>query len=124
MQALEKMLFLELTNKQFVKMADSQYYDTWEKLTEIEKQQFGLFSNKIHQIWTYLNSSSIPGAFNKRAETIEEYNELVEPISPEILSLTRDFGITLKRTMNTDFKNAYIRIFGKEAFEQKFGDEE
>jgi predicted transcriptional regulator len=123
MNPFTKMLFLELTNKQFVKMANDDYYTTWRVLTEQEKQKFGELSREIHQIWTHLNSKSIPELFKKSATTVAEYNELIERISPEILDVVRDFNLTLYNEMDPTFKEAYIRLFGKESFDRNFQDD-
>lgn len=121
MQALEKMLFLEITSKQFTKLPGEEYYNTWGLLSEEEKKHFGQLSREVHQVWTHLNSKPIAGVFTKRANTIEEYNVNVQPISAEILNMARDYDLTLQDEITDEFKNAYIKIFGKDSFNRLFG---
>jgi len=47
----EKMVFLELTNKQFSKFPNSEYYETYKKLNQEDKELIDTeISNEIHQI--------------------------------------------------------------------------
>jgi hypothetical protein len=123
MQAFKKILFLAMTNKQFVLMPTSEYFEAWEHLSQEEQHRYGELKREVHHIWTHINTGSIQGVHERVANTIEEYNELVAPVSDEILSMSRDFGLTLKQEMNPEFKESYTRLFGIDSFNRLFGDD-
>ncbi|WP_055447097.1 hypothetical protein [Lacinutrix mariniflava] len=115
MNTFEKIVFLEMTNKQFAKLPDSEYYATYNKLTEEEKDVIDLnISNEIHEIWTRINTKQRKGIHKTEINSIEEYNELITPISTVVLRVSSDFGITLKNEVTDKFKNEVINIFGKD----------
>ena len=115
MNTFEKIVFLEMTNKQFAKLPDSEYYATYKKLTEAEKDIIDLkISNEIHEIWSWINSKQREGIHKKEINSIEEYNEHISPVNEIILSVSSDFGLSLKRELSEKFKNAIMNMFGKE----------
>ncbi len=117
---LEKLVFLEMTNKELTILPTPEYLETFKRLTESEKSHFGLISKQIHLIWNHINVDSIPNMHTKIADTIDEYNDKVENIDPLILKCHHDYGITLKRTMNEKFKAAIIKFFDKDFFDNHF----
>ena len=115
MNKLEKIVFLEMTNKQFAKLPDSEYYKAYKELTKEEKDIVDLkISKEIHEIWTWINTKQRKGIHRTEINSIEEYNELISPVSEIILSVSSDYGITLKDEISDKFKNAVINIFGKD----------
>jgi hypothetical protein len=115
MNTFEKIVFLEMTNKQFAKFQDSEYYETYKKLTAEEKDIIDLkISKEIHEIWSWINSKQRKGIHKMEISSIEEYNEHISPVSEIILSVSSDFGLSLKRELSEKFKNAIMNMFGKE----------
>lgn len=58
MDNLEKLIFLEITNKQFTKFHNSEYYNTIKLLSEAEQNEFYKLADEIHLIWNNLNAPS------------------------------------------------------------------
>lgn len=114
------MVFLEMTNKEMTQLPNKDYFETYKLLSESEKEHFGSLSRQIHNIWTHLNTQSIPNVHKKLADIIVEYNENVESIDPLILKCYNDYGITLKRTMSKKFTEAIIRFLGKDFYDKHF----
>lgn len=122
MNNLEKILFLEMTNKQFAKLPDQTYYDTYKRLSEDESDQFTRLSQELHDIWNFINSEPFPGVIdNKGVDTIQDYNDKVAPVNEMIMRISKDFGLTLQEEITDDFKNAIIEFFGLEYYSKKFG---
>ena len=117
---LEKLVFLEMTNKEIAKLPNQDYFDTYKMLSEKEKEYFGALSRQIHKIWSLLNTQSIPDFKVKVAETIIDYNDNIEPIYPLILKCHSDYGITLRRVMNVKYKAALIKFLGKDFYDNNF----
>lgn len=117
---LEKLVFLEMTNKELAQLPNQDYFDTYKLLSENEKEYFGALSRQIHNIWTELNTKSIPNVHTKLADTIMEYNDSIESVDPLILKCHSEYGITLKRTMNDKFKAALIKFLGKGFYDKHF----
>jgi hypothetical protein len=101
-------------------LPNQDYSETYKLLSEDEKKYFGTLSRQIHNIWTELNTKSIPNVHTKVADTIMEYNDNIEPIDTLILKCHSDYGITLKRTMNDKFKAALIKFLGKDFYDKHF----
>ena len=61
MDPLEKILLLEIVNKQIGKLPcdNPEYYSTFENLTDSEKKEFYKLSPKIQQYWSYINLPKI-----------------------------------------------------------------
>ncbi len=115
MNAFEKIVFLEMTNKQFAKLPNSEYFESYKKLDENEKDLIDLnISNEIHEIWTWINTKQRKEIHKAEINSIEEYNELIAPVSEIILSVSQEFGITLKNEITEQFKNAVSSILGKD----------
>lgn len=109
-----------MTNKEMAQLPNTDYFETYKMLSENEKEHFGSLSRQIHNIWTYLNTQSVPNVHTKIADTIIEYNDNVEAVDPLILKCHNDYGITLKKTMNEKFKEAIIRFLGKDFYDNHF----
>jgi len=115
MNAFEKIVFLEMTNKQFSKFPNSEYYVTLKKLTEEETDIIDLkISKEIHEIWTWINTKQRKGIHKIEINSVEEYNELITPVNEIILRVSSEFGITLKRELSEKLKNAIKNILGED----------
>ena len=117
---LEKLVFLEMTNKSMALLPNKDYFDTFSQLTENEKAIFGQLSEEIHTIWTEINCQPIPGLKEKIANSVSEYDELIERVNPLIMKCYNDFGITLKNEITPDLKASIIRILGKDFYDKHF----
>lgn len=119
MNTFEKIVFLEMTNKQFAKLPNSEYFESYKKLDENEKDLIDLnISNEIHEIWTWINTKQRKEIHKAEINSIEEYNELIAPVSEIILNVSKEFGITLKNEVTEQFKNAVTSILGKDYLDQ------
>lgn len=115
MDKFEKIVFLEMTNKQFTKLPNSEYFETYKCLTEKEKDIIDLeISGEIHDIWSYINSPRRKGINNNEINSISEYIKYVKPINPLIQKISSEFGITLKDEISEKFKKAIIETLGKD----------
>ncbi len=108
---LEKLLFLEMIWKQFGKLNESEYYKTINELNEEELKLSVKLRNELHEIYNYVN---VGFADRINVNSIYEYNELVFPVSDIILKVSSDFNLTLKGEISQEFKNAMLKIFGKQ----------
>ena len=108
---LEKLLFLEMTWKQFGKLNESEYYKTINELNEEELKLSVKLRNELHEIYNYVN---VRFADRINVDSIQEYNELVSPVSDIILKVSSDFNLTLKGQISQEFKNAMLKILGKD----------
>jgi hypothetical protein len=108
---LEKLLFLEMTRKQFGELNESEYYKTINELNEEESKLSVKLLNELHEIYNYVN---VRFADRINVNSINEYNELVFPVSDIILKVSSDFNLTLKGEISQEFKNAMLKIFGKQ----------
>lgn len=120
MDSFEKQLFLEMWSKQFGEIPQN-YVSNYQRLTELEKKRFTLLSSEVHQIWNYINTEPIPGVHKGGAATIQEYHERIAPVSSEILAIHKDFNLDLKSRVRAPFRDAYIAIFGKDDYNDRFG---
>lgn len=120
MNHLEKIIFLELTNKQFAISQNSEYYKTYELLNQEEKDLIDYeISNQIHDIWTRINTKQTDITNKYNINSIEEYHSQISPINKYILKVCNDFDITLKRELSDKFKKAVAELLGKD-FLNKF----
>jgi len=112
---LEKLLFLEMTWKQFGKLNESEYYETIKRLNDEESKQSVKLRNELHEIYNHVNLR-----FSDRinVNSIYEYNELVSPVSDIILKVSSDFNLTLKGEISQEFKNAMLKKFGKDYLDE------
>jgi hypothetical protein len=111
MNHLEKFVFLEITWRQFGNLDFQEHSKTYELLSQNEKDLAVKLSSEIHNIFNYLNSNFDK---NKLVSSIEDYNQLISPVSYIILEVSKDFQLTLKREVSDTFKNAFCKIFGIE----------
>jgi hypothetical protein len=112
---LEKLLFLEMTWKQFGKLNESEYYKTINELNEEESKLSVKLRNELHEIYNYVN---VRFADRINVDSIHEYNELVSPVSDIILKISSDFNLTLKGEISQEFKNAMLKILGKDYLDE------
>ena len=112
---LEKLLFLEMTWKQFGKLNESEYYKTIKELNEEESKLSVKLSNELHEIYNHIN---VRFADRINVDSIHEYNELVSPVSEIILKVSSDFNLTLKGEISQEFKSAMLKIFGKDYLDE------
>jgi len=117
MKNLEKIVFLEMTNKQLSKFPNKEYYETIKSLTENEDDEFTILSNQIHNIYNYINSKM----HSFQIEDIEDYNEKIEPVNPIILKVASDFGITMKSGISEELKKSILEILGKDYLDEFLG---
>lgn len=108
---LEKLLFLEMTWKQFGKLNESEYYKTIKLLSEEELSLSIKLRNELHNIYNHINVNYTDRV---NVDSILEYHELVSPVSEIILKVSLDFGLTLKGEVSEEFKKAILDILGKD----------
>ena len=119
MDHLDKLIFLEITNKQFTKFPDSDYYKTIEFLSEAEKDEFYKLADEIHSIWNNLNTP--PNlTMNKVYNTFDEYRSEIK-VSSKIIKVMNDFNLDLKDKMSDEVKKSIIALLGKDFFDKTFG---
>jgi hypothetical protein len=117
---LEKLVFLEMTNRDMSLLPNQEFYDTYNLLNEAEKIRYYAIKNQVDNILRHIKTESILNAHTKIADSILEYNELVEKVDPLIIKCHKDFGVTLKGTNNEKFKEAIICILGRDFYEKHF----
>lgn len=122
MKNLEKLLFLEFTNKQYSKFPNKEYSDIYNILSELEKSEFAILSREIHEIWNYINSPSIKNVIdNSDCKSIKDYSNKFGNVNEKLLQIADDFDINLETKIDEKFKDTIITIFGKDYFENNFG---
>jgi len=115
MEKLEKLVFLEITNKQFGKFPNSEYFKTFNELSQEVKDEFGLkISKEIHDIWTRINIKQREGIDKYSINSIDDYIEYISPVNEIILKVMNDYGLTLKNEITEEFKNAVKKILGED----------
>ncbi|MFY8066533.1 MAG: hypothetical protein ACOVMS_00250 [Flavobacterium sp.] len=112
---LEKLLFLEITWKQFGKLNESEYYKTIKELNEEESKLSVKLRNELHEIYNHIN---VRFADRINVDSIHQYDEFVSPVSEIILKVSSDFNLTLKGEISQEFKNAMLKIFGKDYLDE------
>lgn len=120
MDPLEKIVLIEMSNKQFGKMNQQEYYDSYRLLNQEQKERFYKIVKQIHDIFNHINTESILNVHNKIANSIIEYHENLEMIDPLILSIHKEFGLTLKREVTKEIKDSIIRVLGEEFYNKNY----
>ncbi|MDD2819956.1 MAG: hypothetical protein PHW29_01710 [Flavobacterium sp.] len=120
MDNLNKLIFLEITNKQFTKFPDSDYYKTLELLSETDKEEFYKLADEIHEIWNNLNTPKNFAVNYKVCNSFEEYRDQIQ-VSSKISKIINDFNLDLKDEMSDEVKKSIIALLGKDFFDQTFG---
>jgi hypothetical protein len=121
MNQLEKLIFLEITNKKFTKFPNSEYIKTHNLLLPEEQNKFSKYSQEIHQIWNYINSMPLKNIIdNKNVNSILDYNNLVASVSDLILKICNDFELSLKNEISPNFKENVIRKLGIDFYKKHF----
>lgn len=119
MDNLDKLFFLKITNKQFTKFPDSEYYKTLELLSEMDKDEFYKLADEVHSIWNNLNTP--PNlTMNKVYGSFDEYRDEIE-VSSRITKIMNDFNLDLKDKMSNEVKKSIIALLGKDFFDKTFG---
>lgn len=119
MDNLEKLIFLEITNKQLTKALDANYYKTLKLLSEIEKDEFDELVKEIDEIWDNLNTPKNFTVFFKVYKSFDDYkNEII--VSPRIIKVMNDFNLDLKDKISEQSKKLIITKMGKDFFDQNF----
>lgn len=108
---LEKLLFLEMTHKQFGNFDENEYNKTIKELNEDELKLSVKLLKELHEIYNYVNVRFIDRI---NVNSIHEYNVLISPVSEVILKVSSDFNLTLKGEISQEFKNAMVKVFGKQ----------
>ena len=119
MDKIEKLVFLEITNKQFTKFATPDFYETYNLLNDDEQTEFSKISNEIHSIWNRMNTPEILNA-NKKHNSIHEFLSENE-VSPIIVKVINDFDLDLKTEISEQTKKSIINLFGEDYFNDNFG---
>lgn len=120
MDKLEKLLFLEITNRQFTKFHNKDFFDTYKELNDSEKNKLSELTREIHSIWNAINGPEVLNA-SKKYTSFEDFHS-ENPVSPEIVKVIRDFELTLKSEIPEELKNAIIKFLGQDYFNEYFGD--
>jgi hypothetical protein len=120
MDNLDKLIFLEITNKQFTKFQNSDYYKTLELLPEKDKEEFYKLADEIDEIWNNLNTPKNLTINYKVYGSFEEYSGEIE-VSSRISKIVNDFNLDLKDEMSDEVKKSIIALLGKDFFDQTFG---
>lgn len=121
MDNFEKILFLDFTNKQFSKQPNSEYYATYQLLSENEKQELGELSRELHDIWTYVNSKPVQNViYNSGVNSVQDYNNNLRKVHPKIILIAEEFSLTLRYEMSDRTKDAIIKLFGIDYFKNNF----
>ncbi len=111
MNNLEKIIFLRITWRQFGKLNDKEYYDTYSLLSEEEKHLMGRLDSEIHEIYSYINTNFKEKIF---VDSIQEYNDKIKSVSEIILNVSNDFDLSLKPEITEELKLAIFKKFGKD----------
>ena len=111
MNNLEKIIFLRITWRQFGKLNEKEYYDTYSLLSQEEKHLIGKLDSEIHDIYNYINTN-----FKEKiiVDSIQEYNDKIKSVSEIILNVSNDFNLSLKTEITEEFKSIIIKRFGKD----------
>ena len=92
-------------------MNQSEYYKNVAELSEKEEELSVKIGSEIHRIYNYINSNF---AEKPIVNSIQEYDEIVSPVSEIILKVSSDFGLTLKGEVSEEFKKGILNILGKD----------
>ena len=117
MNNLEKLIFFEITNRQQGKVVNSEYYNTLEALTELEKDEYYKLESEVHNIWNNLNGPK--NILSKQYNSFEDYQNNID-VSPTILTIMNDFNLTLKEDLSEETKKMIIKLMGKDFYDQNF----
>jgi hypothetical protein len=117
MKNLDKIVFLQMTCKQFSKMPSetADYFNIYKSLTKVEEEEFIKLSKEIHSVWSFINSRT-----NDHVKSVQDYNDKVTPVNSKILQLAKDFNLTLKDDITSETKDAIIAVFGIDYFISNF----
>lgn len=120
MDNIEKLLFLEITNKQLTKFPNRDFLDTYSSLTEEEQDEFASLSREIHSIWNSINGPEVLNA-NKKYSDFNHFASEHE-VSDRIVQVMTDFNLTLRTEISNELKETIIKYFGQAYYDEHFGD--
>lgn len=114
MDNLEKILLIEIVNKQFGKLPTnhSEYFLTYNSLTEEEKDRYHLLVSKIHDYWNYINLPKFIAEHLVRVNSIFEYNEKIAEVDKTILAICKDFNLTLQNERDEETESLLKKFLG------------
>ncbi len=118
MNKIEKLVFLEITNKQFTKFPNTDYHDTFNSLNSAEQQEFSKLYHEIHTIFNQINSPAIENV-KKAYSSVHEYIS-AHQVSPIIIKVINDFDLSLKDQITPEFKNLVIKRMGENFYKTHF----
>ncbi len=72
MNNLEKLLFFEITNKQFGNQAEN-YLETYKSLSALEKERFSELSDEVHHLWNTINGKTHSISGGKEINSVDDY---------------------------------------------------
>lgn len=121
MDNIEKLLFLEITNKQLTKFPNKDFLETYASLTEEQQSEFSSLSREIHSIWNSLNGPEVLNA-SKKYEDINHFAS-ENDVSEKIMKVLDDFDLNLKTEMSSDLKEAIIKHFGQNYYDEHFNND-
>lgn len=123
MENIEKALFLNVRQLQYLTSEDLEIATTFSKMTDVQKDEYVKLNRELRNIWNYINIAPI---LNVRPDdgvnTIQAYHEKINPVSDIILKVINDFNFTLKKNMTKKEKEAIITILGEGYFNEKYSD--
>ena len=123
MKKFEEVVFLLVTNTQFEKFPGKRYYELVNSLSKKEEERFQKIYSDITNIWNMVNGFHPKQERMVEVNSIQEYHEKLKPLDEMILSVSEDFGLTLKRgEFSEKFRNSVISQLGKEFWDKTFGD--
>lgn len=121
MDRLEKLVFLEATNKQFSKLPDNEFKQEYKLLTKDEQLKFIQISDEIHELWNAINGNTSTVTGQTEINDIEDCLEVGFKIDDILKKVLKDFNLTLKREISEEFRTTVIEAFGQDFFDEKFG---
>lgn len=118
MDNLEKLLFLDITSRQFGNLdtGNFDFISIWESMNEAKKVEYTLLSKEIHEIWSFINMPIIVELGSKRVNSVWKYNECVHPVNQKILSICNDFSLSFKEELSIEYVIAAKKVLGDDYF--------
>lgn len=116
MENFEKILLMDLVCKQLGEATpnNQEFVSAWQNLSQSEKEEYGILSSEIHEICTYINMPKVIDLKEKRVNSIIEYNERIKPVDERVLTLCKDFDLSLKEELTDEDKKHFKRLLGKD----------
>ena len=115
MTILEKLVYMQIKNKQLGQLPDSEYLNLYKGLTEKGKIEFGILYKELNQIFNRLNTDHEFFGGRKAIHSVKEYDMEIVSVSEIIMKMVNQFGLTLKREITPEILNAHKSILGKDS---------